>query len=46
MYFCALRGQRRTLDPLELELQTIMSHHMGVGNETRHLWRAASALTG
>nr|XP_042140348.1 uncharacterized protein LOC121832207 isoform X3 [Peromyscus maniculatus bairdii]XP_042140350.1 uncharacterized protein LOC121832207 isoform X3 [Peromyscus maniculatus bairdii] len=27
-------GQKATLDPLELELQTIVSHHEGSGNQT------------
>ena len=29
----ALEGQKRALDPLKLELQVIVSHHMGAGNQ-------------
>lgn len=28
----AHRGQKRVLDPLELELQTVVKHHVGTGN--------------
>ena len=28
------RGQKRVLDPLELELNVIVSHHSGAGNGT------------
>jgi hypothetical protein len=28
----------RTSEPLVLELQTIMSHHVGIGNQTQVLW--------
>ena len=34
----------RVLDPLEPELQTVVSCHVGDGNETRVSGRAASAL--
>jgi hypothetical protein len=27
-------GQKRALDPLELELQMVASHHVGAGNQT------------
>ena len=29
---CALRGQKRTLDPLELELQAVMNYQVSVRN--------------
>ena len=29
----AYRGQKRALDPLELELQTVVNCHMGAGNQ-------------
>lgn len=35
----ALRGQKRTLNLLGLELQTVLSHHMGAGNLTLVLWK-------
>lgn len=28
----AFRDQKKVVDPLELEFQTIMSHHMGSGD--------------
>lgn len=28
----ALDGQKRTLDPLKLELQMVLSYHVGAGN--------------
>jgi hypothetical protein len=31
------RGKRRTLDPLGLELQVVVSHHVGSGNQTQVL---------
>lgn len=31
----AYSGQKRVLDPLELELQMDVSHHMDVGNYTQ-----------
>jgi hypothetical protein len=48
MYVCVLyvcsahRGHKKTSDPLEL--QVILSHHVGAGNQTWELWRAVSAL--
>lgn len=30
--------QKRESDPLDLELQTLVSHHVGVGNCTWVLW--------
>lgn len=38
-------GQRRALDPLELELQTAVSFHAAAGNWTQVLWRVVGALT-
>jgi hypothetical protein len=29
---CAHKGQKRASDPLELDFQTVVSHHMGAGN--------------
>jgi hypothetical protein len=28
------RGQRKVSDPLKLELQTVINHHVGAGNQT------------
>ena len=39
-----LRGQKRELDPLELELNMILSHHVGAGNGTQVLWKSSSVL--
>jgi hypothetical protein len=30
--YSALGGQKRTLDPLELELRTVVNDHVGAGN--------------
>ena len=38
------RGQKRVLDPLELELQMVVSHHMVVGNQTQVLLKAQPVL--
>ena len=35
--FGACGGQKRALDALELELQMVVSHHMGAGNQTQVL---------
>lgn len=37
-------GQRRALDPLELELQPVAGHHVGAGNEPVSSGGAASPL--
>ena len=37
-------GQNTVSDPQELELQMIVSHHMGARNQTRSFARAVSAL--
>jgi hypothetical protein len=36
--------QKRALDPLEHELQTVVSHHVNA-NQTQVLWKSVSALT-
>lgn len=35
------KGQKRTLDPLKLELQMVVSYHVGGGNRTQVLWESA-----
>lgn len=37
-------GQRRVLDPLELELWTVVTHYVGTENWTQVLWRTSSAV--
>lgn len=37
----ALRGQEKVLGPLELDLQMVVSCHVGAGNWTRVLWKSA-----
>jgi hypothetical protein len=37
------QGQKRESDPLGLELQMVLSFHMGAGNQISVLWREASA---
>jgi hypothetical protein len=37
------RGQKKEIDPLELELHKTVSHHVGAKNEPEFFWRAASA---
>ena len=37
-------GQKKTLDPLKLELQMVVSHHVGAENRTSSSGRAASVL--
>lgn len=39
-----LRGQKGASGPLELELWTVVSCHVGSGNQTWVLWEAASAV--
>lgn len=34
----ALWGQKRILDPLELELLMVVNHHVDVGNHTSVIW--------
>lgn len=36
-----LRGQKLVLDPLELELQVIISYHVGTGNQTLVLCKSS-----
>lgn len=38
-------GQKRASDPLEPELEMVVSHCMGSGSQTRSFGRADSALT-
>lgn len=40
----ALRGHKTVSDPQELELQIIVSHHVGAGIEPWYSGRADSAL--
>lgn len=45
MYECVPYGdQKRALKSLELELQMIVSHHVGAGNQTQYSAIAASVL--
>ena len=50
MYICALHvywavgGHKRGLDPLEQELQMVVGHHVGAGNQTWVLCKKPSAL--
>lgn len=37
-------GKRKVLDPLELELWTIVNHYVGTENLTQVLWRTSSAV--
>lgn len=32
------RGQKRTSDTLEMDLEAVVSHHVGAGNGTKALW--------
>jgi hypothetical protein len=36
----ALQGKKRVLNHLELELPTVVSHHLGTGNQTWVLWKS------
>ena len=36
--------QKRALDPLELELQMVVSHHVGAENQTWVPWKSNNAL--
>ena len=40
----ALRGQKRALDSLDLDLQMVAIHHVGCKNQTQILCKAASTL--
>ena len=33
-------GQKRALDALGLELETVVSYHVSVGNSTQVLWKS------
>lgn len=35
-----LRGQKRVLDALELELETVVGHHVNVRNQTWLLYKS------
>lgn len=37
--FSTFRGQKMSLDPLELELQTVVSHHVSAGSWICVLWK-------
>lgn len=37
---CSAHGQKRVLDPLDLELQIVMNHHMCAGNYTQVLCKS------
>lgn len=38
------RGQRRPPDPLDLELQTVVSCYKGTGNQIQVLWKTSNTL--
>ena len=38
---CAREDQKRVLEPMELELKTVVSFHVGVENLTRMLWKSS-----
>lgn len=40
-----LRGQKEALNPMELELEAVVRHHVGAGTKPRSSMRATSALT-
>lgn len=44
MYHFYAWCQKRVLDPLGLEVQIIMSHYVGAGNETSVLWKGTHDL--
>jgi hypothetical protein len=35
----AFGGQKKALHSLGLELKTVVTHHVGAGNQTRDLWK-------
>lgn len=37
--YSAQKGQRRALNPLELEPQKVVRHHVGARNGTQILWK-------
>lgn len=45
MHKGAYRGQKKVMDALELELQVVVSHHLGAENESGSSLREVSALT-
>lgn len=44
IYACGQGSQKTMLDPLEPELQVVVSFHVGAENQTQSSIRAASAL--
>lgn len=40
----AHRSQKKSLDPLELDLWTAVSHHMGAGNHTQVFHKSSKCL--
>lgn len=43
--FSVYGGQKKKLDPLDLELQMVLSHHMGAGNQILVVWKRSQSLT-
>lgn len=39
----ACRGQKRVSDPLELELQMVVSHNAGAGNRPWNFWYSSQS---
>lgn len=37
-------GQKSVMDPLELELQTIVSHHVGAGNTVQVVCKSSQSF--
>lgn len=35
----AIRGHKRSLDPIELELSMVVNHHVGARDQTQVLWQ-------
>lgn len=42
--FGAHRGQKKTLNPLEVELEVVVSHHVGRGNHTQVLCKTFAVI--
>lgn len=38
--FCVYGGQKKKLDPLELELWKVLSQHMGAGDQILVVWKS------
>ena len=43
--YSALRGQKRAMDPLELEFQVVLNCHVVAGNRTQVLWKGSLLTT-